>query len=330
MLELFRRNQIQYYIFVLLYVILVSVPFLIQTSGPFEHKGGYLYGSLLPFINDYTIVSKALGFIILMTQVVFLNRMANLHNLTIKTSLMPGVFYALFLNYYPEFITFIPEAIANLFVIFSLINLMDMDIRKRKAHKIINASFWIALASLFYPICILYLIVMVIIMQLLTNVKIKDLLFMLFGSIMPYYAYGTFVYLNSGSEGIKALMSQNIEIFSFDYSWLSDPMTILKISIFAIILLLVVGSMGSVTRSLHVQFRKKLNAVYIILIGSIVIAAFGAETGISNLTLLFPTLSILLTAGILRLENTQFAEIIHFILLAGFIIFQFVLPNYNL
>lgn len=327
MLELFRRNQLQYYLFVLLYSLLVSIPFFIRSSEAITHHGGYFYQYLIPFITNYSIIAKIIGFVVMMIQIVFLNRIANIHHLTIKSSLIPGIFYVLFMNYYPEFISYLPETISNLFLIFGLGNLMNLDVRKRKPHRLINAALFFSLASLFYPIYLLFIITIFIFLQILSNIKTRDFFFIFFGAIVPYYFYGVFIYLYEGSQGITDLINEKIVWFSFNYDWLADPIIILKLSIFCIILLMIYGNMSSLMNKMHIQFRKKINATYIFMTISIFISLLGSDAGIANMVMIFPTLSILLTAGIIRLENNQIAEVIHFILLAGFIIFQFVLPN---
>lgn len=327
MLELFRRNQLQYYLFVLLYAILISVPFFIQSTPQISHTGGYFYEHLKPFLEKYEIVAKILGFVIIMIQIVFLNRIANIHHLTVKSSLLPGIFYVLFMNYYPEFISYLPESIANLFLILGIGNLMNLDVRKRKPHRLINSSLFFSLASLFYPIYLTYILAIFIFLQILSNIKTRDFFFILFGAIVPYYFYGVFVYLIQGMKGIQDIINQKILFFSIDYEWLTDPIMILKLSIFSIIILMVYGNMNSLMNKMHIQFRKKINAAYIFMTLSILVSLFGSDPGLPNMLMILPTLSILLTAGIIRLENNQIAEVIHFILLAGFIIFQFILPN---
>lgn len=324
MLQLFRKNLFAFNIFLLVYCIILRSSGFIFDLEPYQAaKSGILAKYLFDWLPPSALTMKILTIVLVLFQAIQINRLTSLNRLTSENSLFPGLFYVLFASFILEFIPMSAPLLANLFII-SMI--MEVFKQTRNIHlhiDMFNVGFWIGLASLFYLPYILYLIVGIAGVIYLRTYRWVDTIRALMGLLIPYFLLGTALFINDGLSSLYNLhLSNSLAFvdFSFNLVW-KDYVTI---AIFVFISLITIVMAPRLSSGINIHVRKKINVLILLLCGSILMTFLTANGHLFVLLYLAFPLSILI-GGIFLIIDAQFAEILHFFLLAISLSFQYFL-----
>jgi hypothetical protein len=124
-------------------------------------------------IDFFFILEKAAIFAVCYLSILILNFIVGKNNLTHKTN-YEILLYCLFLLMIPQ--TFLNDRIivSNLFILFALRRILSLRTQISLKKKLFDASFWIAIAALFYFWAILFFILIYAVLTLYTDNKIKN------------------------------------------------------------------------------------------------------------------------------------------------------------
>lgn len=328
MLSIFRTNQLPYSIFLLFYAALLHLSvFVIQeewapmSPGLLSRWGYDLLGGASGWNAEIAAV------LLLTAQAIGINALVLEHRLGEEQNLFPGLFYILVGSVLPGMTHLSPALLGNSFLIIALSQLFRTYKNQHASGAIFNVGFWTAVASLFIPAYIVFLLLGFIGLNSLRGLDIKERLVLLSGAIVPYGLAGTVLFWNGQlAAGIQTHFYETFALASF-VTTSGFPFWAAVVA-FSLMLLLALIQYGGLVYRKTIQVQKKVGLLYwMILTG-----------GLSTLTIMGIQienwLSITIPLGIIMgfvFTNMprRWSESLHLMLLAAVLILhyrQFLLP----
>jgi len=259
------------------------------------------------------IVEKIIIFSICYLSILTLNFIVGKNSLTHKSN-FEILLYCLFLLMIPQTLLNDRIIVSNFFILLALRRILSLRSQISLKKKLFDASFWIAIAALFYLWAILFFILIFVILTLYTDNKAKNW-------IVPFAGLIT-VFLISTSYSVM-VYDDFFEVFniSFKTSFDFSDYNSLK-HIIAITILLSFGIWSSIfyLKSLKnklKKFRPVFKAVFVMMLiaFSIVIIA-PSKTG-SEFLFLFAPLAIIITNYIEMIQEKWFKELFLIVLIVA-------------
>lgn len=322
MLAFFRTNQLLANIFLLPYVVVLHLyPFIFPEPSPIEFQNGIFSIWVLKWLAGEPFWANIFAILLLFSQAVMINILVIENRLAREISLFPGLFYILLASCIPEFLYLNPLLLANTFYILSLYALCSVYKKTVVASSILNAGFWIGIASLFYFSYISLIFLGFLGLNILRAFKIKERLMLLSGVFIPLFLLGIYFFW------INQLTYYFQQQFFLRFNWVELINTLsefdyLKVGFFALLLLVAFLSYGQYTFKVNIQVQKKVHILYWALIFFFLSLAFAPNAGVCNLLFLTIPLGILLSLNFIYLKKGS-AETIHIILWASILIMQY-------
>lgn len=258
-----------------------------------------------------TIVEKTIIFGICFFSILTLNFIVGKNSLTQKNN-YEILLYSLFLLMLPESLLSDKIIISNFFILLALRRTLSLRSQINLKKKLFDASFWVAIAAIFYFWAILFFILIYAVLLLFTDNKIKNW-------IVPFTGLIT-VLLIMVSYSIIAndtfFETINISpVVSFDYSNFNSFKDVIAITI-----LLSFGAWSSIFYLASIKkrmkkFRPIFKAIFISLAVAFVIIIIAPEKNGSEFLFLFPALSIVVANYIETIKEQWFKEIFILILI---------------
>jgi len=263
-----------------------------------------------------TIVEKTIIFGICFFSILTLNFIVGKNSLTQKNN-YEIILYSLFLLMLPESLLSDKIIISNFFILLALRRTLSLRSQINLKKKLFDASFWVAIAAIFYFWAILFFILIYAVLLLFTDNKIKNW-------IVPFTGLIT-VLLIMVSYSIIAndtfFEAINISpVVSFDYSNFNSFKDVIAITI-----LLSFGVWSSIFYLASIKkrmkkFRPIFKAIFISLAIAFVIMIIAPKKNGSEFLFLFPALSIVVANYIETIKEKWFKEIFLLILIISPII----------
>ncbi|MBX2814970.1 MAG: hypothetical protein KTR24_03190 [Saprospiraceae bacterium] len=322
MLEFFRKNLFVYNALLLGYCLLLRLGgwFRPQTNGEEAHLLADFFMAISGPADSWGGI--LLSFFIIMLTAIQINRLVSLNRLTPTNSLFPGLFFILISSYTLSLQSLSPAVIGNLFVVTMLLEIFKQTRNEELLIRTFNVGFLAGIASLSYSPYLILLPLGIIGMIVVRTFKRLDYFRCLLGFISPYLLAISILILFDQPGAIWSGHFKNTFAWmdlSHAFSW-SDYVVI---SLFIIGILLAVLNMSNMTMKTNIHARRKLTTLYIFLLTFVLVIPFVAETGTHRVHLATIPLSVFIGSMMLRIDK-QTAEVIHFILLAGAIVFQYL------
>lgn len=322
MLQLFRTNRIQNYFFVLIYVILLRLFTFFTDYGEVSQEG-ILY-ELLGWTFDgdkgwYRVVS----ILIIFYQVILINRIAELNNLTYANTLMPGIWYALVLSLVPEIHPLSPELFANTFVLLAIAQLFQSIHRNQRSKRIFNTGFNIMIA-VFFDLSYLYFVPFFIIAaNAIILVRVRDIILYAMGALAPvYFLVAYWLITDQLGAGFQSIGTK-IQLFQFDFIY--QNYGIIKVGMIGLLFGLLLLVINQVVTRTNIFVRNKLMFLFYLMMMSAVAFGLSFYTLLDDLQLVILPVGILMGLYIVSLKRIQVAEGIHFFILILAVLFQYFL-----
>ena len=316
MLQLFRSNQFLSNILYIPYLIAFALISYYQGmfpqeinpifSGFFGDKMSSLLGSLSPL--QLIIAGNTLVFL----QAVALNILCSLHNLCKENNLLPGLFYCLLISFTSQNIYLTDVLIANIFLLFSINEVLSGYKSLDGFKRIFNSGLWISVASLFhFSIIGLAIWAFISILQL-RSFRAKERIALLLSLIIPYYLVGVYFYTtNQWDLFLNKLPWKDLFPLSFGSIGLAElPI----LSLFALFVVLILINSRLLIQKRQMQTQRKVRVVVNFLLVSLLLFLFDMDDIPSFLQLICLPLAILF-GGYFSVISKKWGEVYHFILL---------------
>lgn len=229
-----------------------------------------------------------------------------------ENTLFSGLFYILFVSFFPENGTLTGALIANTFFIIGVINLMELYKINTPTAFLFNSGFFIGLAGLFYIPYFLFVFLALIAVLSLRSFKLVETLQLFSGVLTPVFLLFAFTYLNDLTfDPVRYVLphaSLTLTLPS-DINWVS----ILSLIVFCLCVLFAILNYTNVTGKKMYQIQKKLDIIYWTgAFSALSIVLFKTSVFTPAILLAIPTSFIF---GILLSEskNNLLAESVHFV-----------------
>lgn len=321
-LQHFRKNRIQNYFFVLVYVILLRL-----------HTFFFDYGSISGASISYDLLGlsfdgnqiwvKILGIMLLFYQVILINRLASFNNLSYYNSLFPGVFYVLILSMIPDIHPLSTVLVGNTFVILATFQMFQTIHRNQRSKRLFNAGFFASMA-VFFDLNFIYLAPFFIIAaNAIILLRIRDILLYVIGFLAPlYFLFAYWIYMDQTQAGINHIWTQ---MDFFQYEFIYQNYGIMKAGIVGILVLFLLVVFNTVVTRTNIFVRNKLTFLFYLMIFSAVAFGFTFHTRLEDIQLVILPLGMLIGLYMVSVKKANIAESFHLLLLILAILFQYFL-----
>ncbi len=324
MLTIFRTNQVFYSVLLIFYIVLLRFSvFLAQDVFRWTPSGHGIFSELVySWVGSQQFLSHAIAMLLLLVQGFLVNTISINHRLANDVNLFPGLFYVLICCTIPDFLYLSPVLMGNTFFLIALNEMFDTYKNPACADRIFNAGLWTGVASLFYFPFAFFTLVMLAALSILRAFNLQEVLMILTGMLLPYFLSGVYFFWFDRLDFFWEMQLER-NIGFLDFGNRADGWdTYIKISIFALLTLLVLINSGSYLIKKNIQVQKKINILYWILIVAGIAVPFQNNITFEHFLMLAPALGILLSFTFSSMK-TQWAESVHFIMLVVVLALQF-------
>jgi len=322
LLGLFRKNYFFNILLLLPYTCLVRLSSLLR---PVVSSGDELHNPLLKYILGWVpngLYQSLIACGLIFLQSCFIIFMFTRQRFSRENTLFSGLFYVLFVSFFPENGTLSGALIANTFFIIGVINLMKLFKITNPTIFLFNSGFFIGLAGLFYIPYFLFVFFAIIAVQSLRNFKLIETLQLFSGGLTPVFLLFAFTYLNDlAFDPIHhLLLHASLELtIPSDINWVS----MLSLIVFCLCILYAILNYSTVTGKKMYQIQKKLDIIYwTIAFSALSIVLFRTSVFTPAILLAIPSafiFSIILSES----KNYLLAESVHIVFLFVVLFAQF-------
>ncbi len=185
LVNLFRKNYINQYLFILLISILLWVGSFIAPQPMAEYESfSYLYSLFYTLLSPFPLLATILAYIMVFTQGLMFNQIFNRQNLIPNNTLLPMFLYVLFLSAVP-IQNLNPILFSNLFILLAINRLMDCTNTQNVQDKIFSAAILLSVASLFYIQSLYFLLLLPLTLIIFKIYYWREWVTILFGYAFP-------------------------------------------------------------------------------------------------------------------------------------------------
>lgn len=261
-----KQFSTQFILFIFVALLLWSDAFIFPLPRPVISFQTPLYAVMETWFQQLHLsVQAGIAFFLLMFQAFILNESLIRHKIIIRNTFLPAILYVVLMSYSPLVQTLHPLLFSNLFLILSFNLVMGLYLKPDPYREIFNASFFIALASLFYAPSLIFLLLFWISLVVYRISAIREWIISISGLIAPYL-FVLFYYFWTDSLG--AFFRDHLGIISHVTSLeVSLDKPLIKEVYMALggllIILMLAGmvKMGSETSEKVIAVRKRMNVI---------------------------------------------------------------------
>jgi hypothetical protein len=323
-LQLFRNNQIVLSILLFPYLSLLLISG--YTGGPqlrsYEQTGvlgGWLYrqAAALPTWGYLAALLTALFVAGVIVNAAFFE-----HRLTHRQNLFAGLFVGVMSLALPQFIGLPTLHAANLFLLVSLTQILQVYGARGQAVAIFNAGFWLGVATLFVPNYLWFLLPVLMSLSYLRATRTREILMVLIGLILPWFFAAVYWFWH---DDLSYFLDRQ---FLAAFAWFRPGRLALpgysQLGYYAVLIGLALSAHGGIRRKLGVAGRKKLSILYWFLVfAGLSLLSSGTQPGNHYLLVLAVPLGITLSLYFSRLGPSA-GEAAHLLLLVVTLLFHFL------
>lgn len=321
MLSIFRTNQLLFSAFLIPYIIVLRMAvFFVPDSWQPAAQGIFsvwMYNWCTATGTSATWIAMFFIFV----QAVIINQMVMQHRLANEINLFPGLFYILIASSIPDFLHLSPILMGNTFFIIALAQLMGIYKRNTVADKIFNVGFWLAVASLFYFAFTIFIFLAFIGILILRSVKIKELLMIILGFLVPYILSAVYCFWHDLLPFFnQTQFLQNLAFLDLNLTW--NWVTYVELGFFALLVVIIIFSSGSYMLKKNIQVQKKINVLYWAILLSPLSLLLQADIQLQHLLLLSVPIGIFVSLNFTQMRR-QWSETMHLLLFIAVLVWQY-------
>jgi hypothetical protein len=188
----FKNNQTLSIIILSVILLAVWLPGIGNPSPLTYNNTMPLYEFYARAVNNVPYIHNSLALILIILESVMLNYILNKFEIMAKKTVMPAIFYCLLMSCCKPLIHFYPLIFTNFFILIALLKIGHSYRMDEAFTTIFDASFFIAMASLFYfPAIIIYPLIWVALIVIRPFVW-REWIISMIGLMLPYFF--TFVF----------------------------------------------------------------------------------------------------------------------------------------
>jgi hypothetical protein len=185
-ISIFKNNQP-------LSIVLLSIMMIVLWIPAFGHLESIPYNNTMPLFefyvrgaNNFPYLHSIFALILIVSEAILLNYILNKFEIMAQKTVIPAIFYCLLMSCCKPLTHFYPLIFSNLFILLALFKI-GLSYRVEEAFSsIFDASFFIAIASLFYfPSIIIYPLIWVALIVIRPFVW-REWIISIIGLLLPY------------------------------------------------------------------------------------------------------------------------------------------------
>ena len=320
----FKANNPYNTFLLLIYGLLLKLPMFLHPVVPTaQQTDGFLFKALLTQLtntigNTVTVIYPFITFLLLYTQAVTFNKVANDEKLMQKPNYLIGMAYLLITSLFKEWNILSAPLIVNTLLIWVWANMSGMYNTKNAKSTLFNIGIAIGVSTFFYFPSIAFSILIIVGLTVTRPFRLAEWLLALLGIITPYYFLLAYVFLNDKWKGYKfPEFSISLPKF-YESSW----------ALAAIIIVLAATLIGlfyiqkNFRRQL-VQSRKSWNLVFLYFLVAVFIPFINATHTFQYWILCAVPLSAFVGSTFLYPEKKWFPLFLHWLMAAFVIAFSY-------
>jgi hypothetical protein len=282
---------------------------------------GFLSDWLIGKVGTQGFWATLTGIFVVFIQALMINIIVAKYRMATTISLLPGLFYALLVSLFPEFLVLTPALLANTFFILALWELYETYRKNEASGNIVNVGFWLGIASLFYFPEIAFILLVVFGLSVLRAFRLKEMFMLLIGFVIPYFWVGVYFFWSGQLDVFwQTYLFYKFSFFNFAFPW--DSVTLVKVLVLGLLTLVVLFSLGNYSSKRSIQAQKNISVLY----WSILVAAISfiiqSNTPFYHLLVIIVPVGTLISFNFIQL-SARIAEALHLLLFAGILIWQF-------
>ena len=263
-----------------------------------------------------------LAAILCFVQSLIINSIVNGNKILPRKNYMAGAVFIIFASFFKESLLLSPSSIALTFILLSVARLISL-IRKEKSYgDVFDVGFLVALASLFYFPCLLFVLFAYIGLATVRPFGYRDWTIMLLGFLSPFIMLFTFYYWN---DNARLLFSEMVNLQSGGWLVITTLDLSDKIMMGGMVICIVAGLIllpASLYSSL-IQVRKFANTLVVFIVLALLSILLQQNIHVSHLVLLALPLGIIASMVLMQIKRTLVSEVIHIILILFVLAGQF-------
>jgi hypothetical protein len=302
------------------YIALLHVaPFLI--SDNWEPAGAGLWAKwIYGAVGTKGIWPQVLALGCLLVQALLLINLDIRHKLSHNATLFAGVFLVLSSSVALPLLRLSPVYFANIPLLLAAGALLKTYRRSEVAGELLNAGFYIGIASLFNPAYLLFLFWIFIGLNLLRGLSLRERAMTLAGTVSVYIILGTWYFWNNALDTFwRVQFREGLGFWSFQRG---NIYTYIHVGLMLLIVLLVIVWRGQIISRKIMQVQRKIDIFYWgLLIGAIVVACQPSIQE-DHLLVIMPFVGLFMGMQVSELKPNV-AELLHLLLVAVVLFLQF-------
>ena len=315
----FKANNPYNTFLLLIYGLLLKLPMFLHPTFPTpQQTDGFLFKALLAQLsiigNSVPAIYPIISFLLLYTQAVTFNKLANDQRLMQKPNYLTGMAYLLITSLFKEWNILSAPLIVNSLLIWVWANMSGLNNNKNAKSTLFNIGIIIGVSTFFYFPSIAFAILIIVGLTVTRPFKLAEWLIALLGIFTPYYFLLAYVFLTDKWKGYK-LPGFSVSLPRFYES---------RWALAAIIIVLVATAIGlffiqqNFRRQL-VQTRKSWNLVFLYFLVAVFIPFINTTHSFQYWILCAVPLSAFVGSAFLYPGKKWFPLLLHW-LMAGFVI----------
>ncbi len=204
MIALFKQKSPANLVMLLIFGLLIKMPYLLQPASlPGTLPGGLLYQALLQLLaagNQHSLTASLVAFALLYAQALMINYGVNEHRLTQKFTFLPAMAYLLTTSLLPEWNLLSPPLMASTLIIWALLKLFRTYNQQAALGTLFNTGLILGLASMVFFPSAAFVFCLLLGILILRPFRVNELLLFLMGTLTPYYFYAVYLFLNDSLQ----------------------------------------------------------------------------------------------------------------------------------
>ena len=309
MLRFFNNNQLH----TALFVILSALPFLL-TKFDFQDNAAIVEPQFYEYINQNKSFAFAIFALVLFVQAFWLNYLINFYRIGKKSSYYTAIIFLLLTLSFDVDKAISPSLLSNLLIIAALQQFFKVYDNKNTVKEVFNAAFLCSMAVILNPETLLYLLFAIAAWLKVRSFTTKEFVILLLGLIVPFYLFGTYMYLND----------KLFESFTYLTGHLGRIDTLIKPDLFfwisisgiGLLALLSIINYSGIKAKTNIREQKYIDLTFFLLFFSSLFWIVNSKIDMDSLRMLVLPLSIFISLNLQAIKNQRLCELQFFILIA--------------
>ena len=295
------------------YALVLQIPVLLEMGGgeAVPALGWGPWGDpVARWAGEHPMLAAVLTAVLIGIQGLQASTLANRHRYTRSLSQLAGLGVVLVWGLVPGARVLHPLLLANTFLLFALLAISTTYKNPYPQLALFNCGAWVAVASLFVPGYLLFLLVFLVAAGVLNRTGLAALLRLLVGVLVIYFLLGTLAY---ATETFPAMARSILPRFNLATSSVA-PLLWVPIIVLGLLTALCTLYSGRIVQFINIEGSKGVSILYYLLLMSGPMVLFVGGFTAANLALLIVPLGIL-TGLVLNSLEGKVPELLHLLLL---------------